>query len=392
MSETNIEGIGIIIDDKVFDNESGDSIEDIVKNLEELGIPLVKYDSIPAQRFYNSFSEVSFVLLDWRLLKSPHPSREQIKRQIDRNIKFIKAIKEFTFAPVFIFSSDDKVDIIDALKGAEVYDNEDYKNHIFVENKSELTDTSAMLAKISNWVESHPSVYLLKTWENAYSNSKNKLFWDLFNRSPEWPRILWENFESESVDESSGMIEILNLLIKSSTPIVNLDKDIICKFNDNEIEEDDIESVITGTMYLSDYPEDDLIPGDLFQDDDGLIVNIRPVCDTVIGRKKGDGTDAFDGYIYALRGKEIKKDDLNDRLLKKYGVIVERANEVIIYGMKPYEFIRFDMNNLEKISYDSIKEKRVARLLPPYVTHLQNRYAYYLSRVGFPSLPNFIFK
>ena len=40
-------GIGMVIDDQVFNQESSDKIIRIVENLESKGFPLAKYDKIP---------------------------------------------------------------------------------------------------------------------------------------------------------------------------------------------------------------------------------------------------------------------------------------------------------------------------------------------------------
>lgn len=60
-------GIGMVIDDQVFNQESSDKIIRIVENLESKGFPLVKYNTIPNVSGAN-IAKFSFVLLDWELV------------------------------------------------------------------------------------------------------------------------------------------------------------------------------------------------------------------------------------------------------------------------------------------------------------------------------------
>ena len=56
-------GIGMVIDDQVFNMESSDKIIRIVENIESKGFPLVKYNEIPNVSGAN-IAKFSFVLLD----------------------------------------------------------------------------------------------------------------------------------------------------------------------------------------------------------------------------------------------------------------------------------------------------------------------------------------
>ena len=60
-------GIGMVIDDQVFNMESSDKIIRIVENIESKGFPLVKYNEIPNVSGAN-IAKFSFVLLDWELV------------------------------------------------------------------------------------------------------------------------------------------------------------------------------------------------------------------------------------------------------------------------------------------------------------------------------------
>jgi len=70
----------------------------------------------------------------------------------------------------------------------------------------------------------------------------------------------------------------------------------------------------------------------------------------------------------------------------KYGEFNEQHNQAIVLSIqgKTYDF-RF--KDLELIKWDDLKDKRIGRLLPPYITRIQQRYALYLQRQGLPRTP-----
>lgn len=385
MSELKINGIGVVVDDKVFKKESDDHIHDIVSNLEDLGVPLVKFDRIPPKRFHKSFAEISFILLDWKLLMMDKPTEEQKKRQYDRNIEFIKSLKEFTFAPIFIFSSEAKEDIIERLVPEEIFDDKaDFKNHIFVEKKSDLIDKNSLKVKILNWIEEHPSVYLLKSWEETFSKAKNVTFWDLFERSPSWPKILWNSFEQDLVEESSNLKEILFKQIKSRSEPLVLDKEKIQK-DEYEFEVDDIKSVISGTMYLRNelIVDPSMAPGDIFKTGGHYYLNLRPECDSIRGR--------CDGELYLIKGDKLSSGQVKDFLDKnfhdKFGLL-ESDRDCVLFGLEGKDFVKFQFNSIIIMKTDDIVVNRICRLLPPYINNIQQRFVSYMGRIGLPRFPS----
>ena len=78
-------GIGMVVDDQVYNKESGDKIIHIVENLESKGFPLVKYADVPNIKEIH-ISKFSFVLLDWELVNIldesgiPMPGGDKLKK------------------------------------------------------------------------------------------------------------------------------------------------------------------------------------------------------------------------------------------------------------------------------------------------------------------------
>ena len=138
-------GIAIIIDDEV--NKPKANIANIIKQVENQNIPVLKYDAIPSDEVVNHFKDLSFLLLDWRLIKD-EVSDDDISSgvsipdgleqyDIKENIEFIKKLKGTCFCPIFIFTNEDVTSIQAALKDAGLY-NDDRPNYICIKSKSEI--------------------------------------------------------------------------------------------------------------------------------------------------------------------------------------------------------------------------------------------------------------
>ena len=60
-------GVAVVIDDEV--NDSSSNINKIVAQIESAKIPVLKYTSLPEDDIVSHFQNLSFLLLDWRLIK-----------------------------------------------------------------------------------------------------------------------------------------------------------------------------------------------------------------------------------------------------------------------------------------------------------------------------------
>lgn len=385
------EGFAIIIDDTIStEYESTDKISKIIKLIEDKGIPCCKYRTLPDDNIINNLRCVNFILLDWLLLPHgippntaerdiPATTRQEIIRS---NLEFLKKIRSKYFAPVFIFTNQAKEDVSAKLEEIPgLYNNVDEsRNFILIRNKQELINNSNLFSEIENWIKNNPTIYTLKVWEASLYKAKDSAFWHLFNRSPIWPRILWKSFSTDLINENSNMSEAIYRLVKSRMPLIEFDRGLIDTSSEDGLDIAEIKAVIKGVMYLDKdkIPEDDLQPGDIFKIGGDYYLNIRPACDTVLNRKN------CDKEFYAIKGSPREISDRYDKDLK---LIINRVDEEIIYGIDNKDFLSFSFKKVYKYKFDDYKDRRRARLLPPYINQVQLRYAHYASRVGLPRLP-----
>jgi hypothetical protein len=70
-----------------------------------------------------------------------------------------------------------------------------------------------------------------------------------------------------------------------------------------------------------------------------------------------------------------------------YGQLEERDVNAAVFAMKEGASFVFQFADLQKRPWRDMKDKRIGRLLPPFLTRLQQRYAAYLQRPGLPRIP-----
>lgn len=392
-------GFAIAIDENINKPDSGDRILDITKQIEDKGIPLVKYDSIPTnENFVKNIKAASFFVLDWELnptTPGPH-DEDQVDLQLggvledssfEDNVKLIEQIKANCFAPIFIFTAFDTDTVIEWLDKSEeeLYNSEDEsKNFILIRKKTSVTGENDMFENITNWINSNPSIYTLKKWEENFYKAKNRTFSDLFNSSRSWPSVLWKAYKSDSVDESSNIDDLIYRNIKGRGEVLKLQEEIIQNPDlQAEPTSEEIKKLITNSQFIdvAAIPVNDLQPGDIFSGEkkNEFYINIRPVCDTIIDRP------SCDGVAYCLKGKKLSDAKVN-REWNPYGFINQRSNECIVFGIEQDKFVSFELKQIFQIPFADLQPRRIQRLLPPHIIDLQQKYAGYISRVGLPRL------
>jgi ribosomal protein L20A (L18A) len=393
-------GFAIAIDENIHNSEAKDKISDIVEQIENKGIPLVKYDALPTiDGFFDNIRSVSFFVLDWELnpiSEGPHVE-EQVDLQLgdalkdssfEDNVKFIESIKENCFAPIFIFTAFDTDTVIEWLNKSDhdLYNTEDEsKNFILIRKKSQITGENDMFEIITDWIKSNPSIYTLKKWDKNFYKAKSNTFIDLFTSSKNWPSVLWKAYKEDSVDESSNIDELIYRNIKGRGEVLRLDETLIdnSETKREETTPEEIRKLISNSQFVkaTAIPDNDLQPGDIFSGEKArdYFINIRPVCDTIIGRAN------CDGIAYCLKGERLS-DGKVTKAWNDYGFMNQRSNECIIFGVDGDKFVSFSLKEIHQIPFNDIKDKRIQRLLPPHVTDIQQKYASYISRVGLPRL------
>jgi hypothetical protein len=394
---TLFDGIAVVIDDQILDEKSG--IWTIETQIKDQGCHVIAMQDLPDAAQLRNLRSVSFFVVDWNLTATPIGDelgagtslipKGLWKANAARIVEFLEELKKIRFAPVFIFTDQSVETVINYLKKHNDLYDESGPSHIFVKSKAEVID-SGVFNVLSDHLKSAPSAYVLKTWEREYERAKNALFLDFYNKSVYWPLLLWKTFEDDHVPPS---IELGNLigrnLLSRMTPfefdlgafqdslaLLTKDKDNYRKL---------LLQVLEGERFL---PKDQLhatsvAPGDVFKVKDHYFINVRPDCDC-IGRDSNE-QDAVD--LYLLEGSKLTKGQVERAYIAEYGVLRETDSLCIIFAMKDGVTVSFAFKTLTIGTWGEWKEKRIGRLLPPFLTRLQQRYSDYLRRPGLTRIP-----
>lgn len=370
-------GIGVVIDEAIF--EKGDTpngIQRISNSLREKHIPVLMYDELPNESLSQfHFHSVSFVVLDWNLSGvSPIP-----EATINDNIDFIRQLRESCFVPLFIFSDENPRDIQVRLEESELY----YANcPIFIKRKDELDTTEKLFSEIESWVKSTPSIYVLKKWEKTTLEAKTKMLWELSSIHSAWPGILAKAIEDDGGDKSSELMRLLQNNLSYRLVYPQLDAEIIENNIDGDrVGKEELRRLLECERFI---PQENLpnhpFAGDVYFIEEKYYLNIRPDCDIIRSRK----------YMYLLKGDIVNEAKINsgdkDAILFDSGEFLEKKNCCYVAFVQG-NILCFSLRDIEIMNWKDIKGKRIGRLLPPYITKIQQKYAAYLQRQGLPSVP-----
>lgn len=371
-------GVGVIIDNSFGKQVAdGDRIWKIKSYLENKHIPILTYKNLPTSNIPH-FNNVSFIILDWNLNDiKPIP-----QAAIEDNIDFLNRVSRCRFIPTFIFTNENIEDVEDALCSAGLYIKDTETNNIFIKSKGELNNSRGLFAAIVKWVKKCPSIYVLKEWENAINNAKVDLFRDLYQINPSWPYIMYKNYQTDLGIDNAEICDLINRNLTNRCAPLVFDKAILSK-KKSGVSKEDLRKLLEYERFvksnaLQDYPA----MGDVIKTKGCYYINIRPDCDIVRDPNP---------ELYCLKGEVVKDEKINNNKRYKFDKVQhcfhEQHDHTIIAFIDEGKIVDIKFKNLKMMEWDEFKDKRVGRLLPPYITKVKLKYMAYLQRQGIPSTP-----
>lgn len=436
-------GIAVIIDNEVEEKDA--PIYKIRTNIVNSNIPVVVYNNIPSAETVESLKNVSFIILDWNFLDEPiNETDEELMRLVGASelknqkqeelIGFIKLLLDELFVPVFVFSGVDIGEVEDVLSEKGLY-NKGKANRIFVKSKSEVESEEQLFQCIEEWLTKMPSIYAMKEWDNVFQKTKNKMFKEWYQYAPQWVSVIWNMLETDSSEVQDEFGEFLTRNIVNRIQTFHFEEALFALEGKSDVEE--LKKVIERERYieyLDNIPEQ-AYTGDLFKDNDTYYLNIRAQCDLA---RKDDRV-----FLYLIKGKELDTKDIitedihfvsegelkfpnksyelsqiqkicnsakdsNEETVKElqeineqfrtyrnqvffgHGEILERKPEVILACVDNGKILKFRMDLVLK-KFKEIKDQRIGRILPPYITRIQQKCSQYIVREGTMPIPREIF-
>lgn len=381
-----LNGIAVIIDDEI-DQESA-SINELINQIKSENIPCYMTRELPPIETIKHLGYASLIILDWRLNNTGISGIEGVRipsnldeDNINETIIFLKELTRQFFAPIFIFTNDDKATVQLKLEENGLFQ-KGKTNVILVKKKDELKDT--LFKEIEDWIKKNESIYVLKKWEQEYQSAKNKMFLDFYNRSPNWPNVLWNTFEEDKMNEvSMDLAEVIERNLYSRMTPFRFESDLLK--GEPKIEKDEMCKLLEGTRFIK---KDQLNPkdkftGDLFKvEEDGswpYRLNIRAQCDLRDSNPE----------LYCLKGRVVKEEQINNDNGVEFaqGEFREKKNQAIVPFLDDGKIIEFSFRDLKIEKWNKLKEHRVGRVLYPYINRIQQLYSLYFQRIGLPRTP-----
>lgn len=201
---------------------------------------------------------------------------------------------------------------------------------------------------------------------------------DMREASPFWPNLLWTCYKNDGVNPSEEISSLINQNALSRIQPVEFDEEILSNKGDDN--NDALKNVLERQCFLKkDKLQIQSTTGDIYQTSKSdFYLNVRPACDCVGRNGKCK--------VYLIKGSKLSSGNQQKFFDAKYGNFKEQHNFVIV-GPVEGVFIRFNFQDMEITDYEKMKDQRIGRLLPPFITRVTQKYGLYIHRQGLPRLP-----
>lgn len=285
-------GIGIVVDNRISEtDETKDGIANILKQIQKRNVPCVRYDALPPPDSLKHFANVSFILLDWELWTKPDDSLivegvmtggQQEADGIADNLAFLKSLRKWCFAPVFLFSHLGPERIKQTLLDEGLLSEDESQSFILVHDKKHLLHVEGeneypLFSTVNDWIKKNPSMYVLTQWQDSVLKAKNDLFWDMYKANAGWPSVLWEAYEGDSDDPNYALTDMLHRNMRGRMEPITFDEDCVKLAASTNPSKEDIRQILEASMIID---NSRLVPdqyrcGDIFRLDEssGLLLN-----------------------------------------------------------------------------------------------------------------------
>jgi hypothetical protein len=255
------------------------------------------------------------------------------------------------------------------------------------------------------------------------------MFRDLFQYAPNWTKIVWDMIKADSKDNHHEFGEFITRQLTNRITEYAFDEETIS--SEMKIDLDELSAVVEGERYIQypiSSPPNVAFTGDLFLEGDCYYLNIRAQCDLardknpklyLIKGKELDSKDIVmenikltseeylhvgDKRTYTLDSlKQIAQDDTKlielNALLQRHrdeaffasGNIIGKKSEVYIACVAGKKALKFRLDIAKIETFNKMKDKRIGRILPPYITSIQQSCASYITREGTMPTPKEVF-
>lgn len=392
-------GPAVVVDDNI--DRDNCTMQPIVEQIEAQNIPVYCKKEPPSPEELRHWRSFSLIVLDWELYPDsqgagalpPGVSRpERMSKDNDAKVSdFVKNLLATLYAPIFIFSDQSVDNITTQLINHLSMDEGQLRERVMIRSKSDMS--ASLFETLTDWLSVRPAIYALKNWDYSYEEAKKGFFDDLHASSPNWPKCILSASDLDNVNPHFELSEMIaRNIIHRFQPLV-FDASVFESKGDSRPElPDALRRVVHRQAVIANESlhKDMLMPGDFFfsRPDKGLpseiLINVTPACDLV--PRKGTNIDEIEMTLiraHILSDGDYKTVGQHKDALKDY--LSSHVLFVLTDSAWPY---KVQFKNWTRRTWGALREERQGRLLEPYITLLQQKFALYFHRQGLPRLPD----
>lgn len=407
-----VRGPAVVVDDKI--KEPQGALKRILEQLEATGIPTIRMTAPPDADAIVHLKQFGLIVLDWELSYSDADDPDLpagmtvptglAESTIQLVTGFVRSLLEQTALPIFIVSESDVDGIWDDLR-AELHDIRPVVDErVNVYSKSDLEVD--LIGTINDWIESRPALLALRSWSRAYVEAEIATFHHFMEADEDWVEAIHRAAVADSTPLATTLRELLS-------------RNIISRIGPLRIE---LEPPTTG--HLADatslrsilhlgavIPASALDPsefgtGDLFVDHDApepyprIRILITPECDLARGSRRRLT------YLTAVHSPQTQKQSHNrvkavnnpQPMHLQSCLLTPRGDEYdIALGNWESVWLAMPVDQSEDPSKRQHAttpwpgQRRIGRLLEPYISDIQQNFALATIRKGLPRIPDDFF-
>jgi hypothetical protein len=389
---TLLTGPVVFIDDEIGNDQS--NAYALLQEILETGRPVATATEVPDgyEARFEHWRSLAFVVVDWDLTPNSvgmlgGDTISAFHRR--RLLSFLKDVLDNIYCPVFVVSNENTEQIESTLFEDERFQRHDGRpdDRIAVFPKEVVMHN--LIQHLSDWVDQSPALSVLKAWENEHDQAKNRLFADLTAQEPDWPVYIWQAAQQDEVDPGFELASVITTNLFNRLDPVKFDVESITSAalkGDGEA----LRRVSQGRTTIEGRRLSPKMaqPGDLFRlpddPDDVLWLNVSPACHTV-GRVRtnSEGVEVAEPTnLHLLRGQVLSRWPSNDNDLRKsYGA---NFNSIVIHTAHEHNPVKFKFGEARITAWNELSDHRISRLLPPFITRVQQLHSAYLQSEGLP--------
>lgn len=387
-----LRGIAVVVDDELDDEHS--AIAQFVAELEAAGVPVLARKELPGRDTVVHLRGASVVVLDWDL--KPHglglgvPLPPSLRDESMRSVaEFTGAVLDGSDGPVFIFSNHPEDAIWPVLVEVIGRPEETLQRRVHVRSKDNMSRGG--LAEIESWVLKHPAVYVWKAWKRELDLAIDAVFREFEESDPAWPSLLWSAAELDNSPHHE-LAQVIGRNVLHRLKPVFFDASVLKAAESGEKRAESLRRVLHRQAVIPSegLHADSLGPGDFFYDlgsgncPDKILINVSPACDLV----PREGEVLEDKRILVLCAKPVDMSRTlkkNREKLLKEDKATSQVLHLLLPSGRPYEVL---FKTWDVVKWGDVKDSRRGRLIEPYITLLQQKFALYIHRQGLPTLPD----